>query len=94
MTATSHLDFRHRTHRKRKFHVRKQSLGVGFESFDVAAFRVENVVTKRDLTREPEPIQYLTGWFTFVLWMLLVGLLVLNWDLLLAFVWLLLGRHL
>jgi|PlaIllAssembly_1097288.scaffolds.fasta_scaffold44817_2 hypothetical protein len=94
MTATTKFHSHHQLHRKRRFRVRPQSLGVGFESFDVADFRAPNKATDHeDLMLEPHPLQYLAGWASFVLWMALVGLLVLNSDLLLSFLWLLLGRH-
>ena len=94
MTATTKFHSHHQLHRKRRFRVRPQSLGVGFESFDVADFRARNkAVEPDDLMPEPHPLQYLTGWASFVLWMSLVGVLVLNSDLLLSMLWVFLGRH-
>ena len=69
-------------------------MGIGFDSFDVADFRARNKVPDGDeLMPEPHPIQYLAGYASVVLWLLLLGILVLNSDLILAFVWLLIGRH-
>lgn len=94
MTATAKLDSHHRLHRKRRFHVRPQSLGVGFESFDVANFRTRNQTPEHnDLMPLPHPLQYLAGWLRLVLWMVLLGILVLNSDLLIGFLWIVLGRH-
>jgi hypothetical protein len=94
MTAATKLHSHLRLRRRRRFHVRPQSLGVGFESFDVPDFRARpKSVEHDDLMPEPHPLQYLAGWASFVVWALLIGILVLNSDLLLNVLWLFLGRH-
>jgi len=67
---------------------------VGFETFDVADLRAcQKSVQHADLMPEPHPLQSLAGWASFVLWTLLIGILVLNSDLLFSLLWLFLGRH-
>jgi hypothetical protein len=95
MTATPKLHSHHHVQRKRRFRVRPQSLGIGFESFDVADFRVRNKTAEHnEVMPIPHPLQYLAGWINLVLWVLLLGFLVLNADIVLGFLWLFLGRHL
>jgi len=94
MTAVTKLLSHFRLRRRRRFRVRPQSLGVGFESFDVADFRVRHKsVEHDDPAPEPHPLQYLAGWASFLLWMVLIVILVLASGLLLNVLWLLLKRH-
>jgi hypothetical protein len=95
MTTSGKLHPHHRAHRKRRFRVRPQSLGIGFEFFDVADFRARKSPQAPAANPDPgrERFQYLAGWVNFVLWMVLAGILVLNSDVLLAVFWFLIGRH-